>query len=145
ERSDAEHDRVARIGGDQFALLLANADAATAVAKAVAKAADIAQAFAAPLALSGQTVDISAGIGIACWPEDGDGPDLLLNRAEIAMHAAKARAAGAMHYEARLDSSSAQTLSLLTDLRHAMERDELRLFLQPKIDVASGAVVAAEA
>lgn len=141
ERTDAEHDRIARISGDQFALLLAGADATA----AQAKAADIAQAFAAPLALSGQTVDISAGIGIACWPDDGDGPDLLLNRAEIAMHAAKTRAAGALRYEAWLDSSSAQTLSLLTDLRHAMERDELRLYLQPKIDVASGAVVAAEA
>jgi EAL domain-containing protein (putative c-di-GMP-specific phosphodiesterase class I) len=90
-------------------------------------------------------VDISAGIGIACWPEDGDSADLLLNRAEIAMHAAKARAAGTLRYEAQLDSSSSQTLSLLTDLRHAMERSELRMYLQPKIDVASGAVVGAEA
>ncbi|MDX5445463.1 MAG: EAL domain-containing protein [Zoogloeaceae bacterium] len=140
-RIHAERDLVARIGGDEFAILLADADAAT----ADAKAADIARAFAAPLALSGQTVDISAGIGIACWPDDGDGPDLLLNRAEIAMHAAKTRAAGALRYEARLDSASAQTLSLLTDLRHAMERGELRIYLQPKIDVAGGTVVAAEA
>ncbi|MDX5363599.1 MAG: EAL domain-containing protein, partial [Pseudazoarcus pumilus] len=138
---DSERDQVARISGDTFAILLAESDGA----RAQAKAADISQAFAAPLALAGQTVDISAGIGIACWPEDGDGADLLLNRAEIAMHAAKARAAGTLRYEARLDSSSSQTLSLLTDLRHAMERDELRMYLQPKIDVASGTVVGAEA
>jgi diguanylate cyclase (GGDEF)-like protein len=138
---DAERDLVARISGDTFAILLAEADGG----RAQAKAADIARAFAAPLALSGQTVDISAGIGIACWPEDGDSADLLLNRAEIAMHAAKARAAGTLRYEAQLDSSSSQTLSLLTDLRHAMERSELRMYLQPKIDVASGAVVGAEA
>lgn len=141
ERVAAEHDQIARIAGDEFAILLAGADGAT----AEAKAAEIMRAFAMPLALSGQTVDISAGIGIACWPNDGDGPDLLLNRAEIAMHAAKSRAAGALRYAASLDSSSTQTLSLLTDLRHAMELDELRLYLQPKIDVANGRVVAAEA
>lgn len=141
ERVAAEHDQIARIAGDEFAILLSGADGAT----AEAKAAEIMRAFAMPLALSGQTVDISAGIGIACWPSDGDGPDLLLNRAEIAMHAAKSRAAGALRYAASLDSSSTQTLSLLTDLRHAMERGELRLYLQPKIDVANGRVVAAEA
>ena len=138
---DAERDQVARISGDTFAILLADADGA----RAAAKAADISQAFAAPLALAGQTVDISAGIGIACWPEDGDGADLLLNRAEIAMHAAKARTLGVLRYEARLDSTSSQTLSLLSDLRRAIEQHQLRLYLQPKIDAASGKVVAAEA
>ena len=141
ERIVSGQDHIARIAGDEFAILLAGAGDAA----AADKAAEIMLAFALPLALSGQTVDISAGIGIACWPHDGDGPDLLLNRAEIAMHAAKSRATEAMRYDASLDSSSTQTLSLLTDLRHAMERDELRLYLQPKIDVAGGKVVAAEA
>ena len=134
-------DCVARLGGDVFGLLLYRTDGQG----ALQLTRQIAQAFEQPLALNGQTVDLSASMGVASWPGDADVPDLLLSRAEIAMHAAKARTAGTLLYDSSLDSSSAQNLSLLTDLRHALEHHELRLFLQPKIDVATGRVVAAEA
>ena len=134
-------DCVARLGGDVFGLLLYRTD----TEGALQLTQSIAQAFEQPLALNGQTVDVSASMGVACWPTDADVPDLLLSRSEIAMHAAKARTVGTLLYEPSLDSSSAQNLSLLTDLRHALEHNELRLFLQPKISVATGRVVAAEA
>jgi diguanylate cyclase (GGDEF)-like protein len=134
-------DVVARLGGDEFALLLPQADAT--LAQSVAGR--IAAAFEAPLVLDDQRVDLSAGLGIACWPAHAADADNLLSRAEVAMYAAKRRTAGAQLYDPALDSGSGQTLSLLSELRHAVENDELRLFLQPKVDVATGALVGAEA
>ena len=132
---------VARLGGNEFAVLLRGADAATAHATALR----ITQSFEAPLAFEDQTVDLSAGIGIACWPGDADDADTLLSRSEIAMYAAKRRLSGAQQYDASFDSASAQTLSLLTELRHAVEHHELRLYLQPKVPLHGQPGRAAEA
>ena len=134
-------DTIARLSGDEFALLLPGADAA--LAQDVA--ARITAAFERPLQLDDHTVDLSAGLGIALWPAHGPDGDTLLSRAEVAMYAAKRRTAGAQVYDASLDSASAQNLSLLTELRQAVEEGQLRLFLQPKVDVASGALCGAEA
>ena len=134
-------DLVARLGGDEFALLLPGADATLAMAVAQR----IAAAFETPLTLDDQRVDLSAGLGIACWPSHATEADLLLSHAEVAMYAAKRRTAGAQLYEPALDSGSAQTLSLLSELRHAVENNELRLYLQPKLSLADGSLCGAEA
>ncbi len=134
-------DTVARLGGDEFALLLPEADAG----RAQEVAQRIGAAFEAPLNLDDHTIDLSAGLGIALWPAHGPDADTLLSRAEVAMYAAKRRTAGAQVYEPSLDSASAQNLSLLTELRQAVDEGQLRLFLQPKVDVASGALCGAEA
>ena len=133
-------DMVARLGGDEFAVLLTQADAAS--AEGVAQR--ISKSFELPLAFEDQTVDLSASIGIACWPAHADDADTLLSRAEVAMYAAKAKTTVMQLYDPALDSSSAQTLSLLSELRRAVEHGELRLFLQPKIRLSDSAVVAAE-
>jgi diguanylate cyclase (GGDEF)-like protein len=132
---------VARLGGDEFAVLLprANAAAAMAVAQAVGKS------FESPLTYDEHTVDLSVSLGIASWPQHAADVDTLLGRAELAMYAAKRKTTGVQLYDPALDSSSKQTLSLLSELRHAVEHNELRLFLQPKISLATGQVVAAEA
>lgn len=134
-------DMVARLGGNEFAILLQRADAADAH--------DVAQrihrSFEQPLAFEDQTVDLSAGIGFACWPGDAGDADTLLSRSEIAMYAAKRKLSGALQYDAAFDSSSAQTLSLLTELRHAVEHHELRLYLQPKVPLHGQPGLAAEA
>jgi diguanylate cyclase (GGDEF)-like protein len=134
-------DLVARLGGDEFALLLPQATAE--LAQAVT--ARITAAFEAPLQLDDQRVDLSAGLGIAVWPDHAQDADSLLSRAEVAMYAAKRQTAGARLYEPALDSNSGQTLSLLSELRRAVDNQELRLFVQPKVDVASGELVGAEA
>ena len=90
-------------------------------------------------------MDLSAGIGIACWPGDAEDADMLLSRSEIAMYAAKRKLSGALRYDAAIDSSSAQNLSLLTELRRAVERNELRLYLQPKVPLHGQSGCAAEA
>jgi len=134
-------DMVARLGGNEFAILLQRADAAD--AHDIAQR--INQSFEEPLALEDQTVDLSAGIGFACWPGDADDADTLLSRSEIAMYAAKRQLSGALQYDAAFDSSSAQTLSLLTELRQAVEHHELRLYLQPKVPLHGQPGRAAEA
>ena len=136
-----EGDLVARLGGDEFAILLSRTDAQGAVMLTDR----LTKAFEVPLAFDEQTVDLSASMGVACWPSDADDPDVLMSRSEIAMHAAKSKTAGVLLYSPSLDSSSTQTLSLLTDLRHALQHGELRLFLQPKLDATTQQVVAAEA
>ncbi len=132
---------VARLGGDEFAILLAHSDAQTALAVAQR----VAHSFEEPLALEDQTVDLSAGFGVACWPAHAPDADTLLSRAEVAMYTAKHKTTVTQLYDPALDSSSTQTLSLLSELRRAVEQGELRLFLQPKIELATQRVVAAEA
>lgn len=141
QQVSGEGNLVARLAGDEFAILLSMSDAQGALAITQ----QITQAFEVPLALHEQTVDLSASIGVACWPADAMDADLLLSRSEIAMHAAKNKIAGVLFYTPALDSSSSLTLSLLSDLRYALQNGELRLFLQPKVATATGQVVAAEA
>ena len=136
-----EGDVVARLGGDEFALLLplADADAAMGVAHRIAAS------FERPVTQDDQTVDLSAGIGIACWPVHAPDADNLLVRAEVAMYAAKHRNELAVIYDPAMDSGSAQNLSLLSELRQAVDKGEMRLYLQPKVHLADGRLVGAEA
>jgi diguanylate cyclase (GGDEF)-like protein len=133
-------DMVARLGGDEFAVLLRHGDAA--LAESVAQR--ITRAFDDPLTLEEHTVDMGAGIGIACTPQHGSDADTLLSRAEVAMYAAKRRTAGPLLYDPSFDAASTQTLSLLTELRQAVEQGELRLYLQPKLALDRGGVAGAE-
>jgi len=139
--AQSEKALAARVTGGEFALLLGACDAE----RALAVARQITLAFEEPVTLDNQTVDLSAGMGIACWPEHADQVDVLLGRAELAMYAAKRKSMGTLVYDPSLDSGSAQTLSLLTELRQAIDRNELRLFLQPKIGLSDHRVSAAEA
>ncbi len=134
-------DLVARLGGDEFAVLLrsGNAELAASVAQRIE------QSFDAPLTLEEHKVDMGAGIGIACWPAHANDADVLLSRAEVAMYSAKRRTSGPLMYDPSIDAASAQTLSLLTELRQALGQDELRLFLQPKLALDTAIVVGAEA
>jgi diguanylate cyclase (GGDEF)-like protein len=134
------HD-LARLGGDEFAVLLDDADAAA----ALDTARRIQRQFEQPVLIDDQIVDLSVSIGIACCPVHGHDADLLLGRAELAMYAAKHQRGSSQVYEPRLDVGSQESLSLLSELRQAVAHDELRLFLQPKADLATGAIVGAEA
>ena len=132
---------LARLGGDEFGLLLPRTDTATAHRLAQRILSD----FERPIQLDGHKVDLSAGIGIAASPEHGQDVDALLSRAEVAMYAAKQRRAGAVIYQAELEPDSGSSLTLLGELRQAVDQGELRLFLQPKVSLKTGRVVGAEA
>ncbi|HEV6968441.1 putative bifunctional diguanylate cyclase/phosphodiesterase [Roseateles sp.] len=135
------HSVLARLSGDEFVILLARTDARAASEAALA----ILKDFEQPLQLDDETIDLGAGIGIALFPEHGRDVNVLLGRAELAMYAAKTRQCGSLIYHAQLDVGSQESLSLLSELRRAVENDELRLFLQPKIDLQQGRVIGAEA
>ena len=136
-----EGDTVARLGGDEFALLLPHSDAAQALGVARRIAANFEQA----LHLDDHIVDLSAGIGIASWPAQARDVDTLLSHAEAAMYMAKQHTAGAQVYDPSRVKDTDQTVSLLSELRHALEHDELRLYLQPKIDLRGASTLGAEA
>ncbi len=136
-----EGDMVARRSGDEFAVLLR--ESTPELAQSVARR--IAQAFEQPLALDEHRLDLTVGVGIACWPEHAADSDTLINRAEMAMVAAKRSHAGPLVYEPAMDDSSAQSLTLLSELRAAVANGELRLHLQPKLALATGTVAGAEA
>ncbi|HEY0953600.1 MAG TPA: EAL domain-containing protein [Roseateles sp.] len=135
------HSVLARLSGDEFAILVPHADARVASEAALA----ILKDFERPLQIDDETIDLGAGIGIALLPEHGEDVNLLLGRAELAMYAAKTRQCGSLIYHAQLDAGSQESLSLLSELRRAVEDDELRLYLQPKVDLQRGRVVGAEA
>ena len=141
QEAERSNDVVVRLGGDEFAMLLTGADID--VAQGVAHR--IQQAFEVPITLDNHTVDLGAGIGVACCPDHGIDADALMSHAEVAMYTAKRNQSGVVVYTAALDSSSEESLSLLSELRTAVDGGQLRLFLQPKIALATGAVVGAEA
>jgi diguanylate cyclase (GGDEF)-like protein len=132
--------QVARLGGDEFAVLLPRSG----LEQARIIASEILAALESPLSLDDQMVDLGAGLGIAGYSTHAEDGEALLSMAEVAMYTAKQRNDGAVVYDASFDKSSAQSLSLLTELRNAVERNELRLFVQPKITLAEGAVVGVE-
>jgi diguanylate cyclase (GGDEF)-like protein len=134
-------DLLARLGSDEFALLLPGCDAA----RASTIGQQVLAAFEQPVALEGSSVDLSAGMGIALFPDHAEAPEALMARALLAMSEAKRRSAGVVLYQPSIDAGSAQTLSLLGELRQALRQHELRLFLQPKLQISDGSLAGAEA
>jgi diguanylate cyclase (GGDEF)-like protein len=137
----SDEDVLARLGGDEFAILLHDTDAE----KSLVVAQRILAAFERPITLDDHTVDLGAGIGVVSAPQHGLDADLLMSRAELAMYAAKQQQAGTVTYHPGLDSTSEESLTMLSDLRHAVDDNQMRLYLQPKIDLRTGAVLGGEA
>ncbi|MFZ6747879.1 putative bifunctional diguanylate cyclase/phosphodiesterase [Undibacterium sp. Ren11W] len=131
----------ARLGGDEFAILLTNAD----LAAAHHLAARILRSLETPISIEQQTVDLGAGIGIAGCPEHASNAETLLSHAEVAMYAAKRSNSGAVSYTPEIDGSSQLRLSLLSEMRTALEQQAFRLYVQPKIALGTGQVIAVEA
>lgn len=135
-------DTIARVGGDEFVLLLEDCadDAAAAVAE------KLRQAFQEPLVVDGQTLFMTASIGVATAPTHGDTFEALLRHADVAMYEAKAQGRNAVVRAKRNDSRRAYNrLALETDLHSAIERNELRMVFQPQVDLRTGEVNGAEA
>jgi len=131
---------IARLGGDEFAILVRHADDDFAET-----ARQIIAALEAPILYEGQPLDVGASIGIAQYPEHGRDAQTLVRNADIAMYAAKRNKTGFATYEQHYDTSQQQHLSLLSELRRAVERNELRLYYQPKVSLRSSHVSAVEA
>jgi diguanylate cyclase (GGDEF)-like protein len=135
-------DSVARLGGDEFAVLasgLDDADGALVVAR------KLRQAVEWPFTLRGLTLEVEASIGIALFPEHGTDVDTLLRHADVAMYQSKEAHSGAGIYSPERDVYSPDRLKLLGELRRAIEKGELVLHYQPKINLRTSEVLGFEA
>jgi diguanylate cyclase (GGDEF)-like protein len=135
-------DLVARLGGDEFALLcedLPSVEAAEEIAARVVKAME------ASYTVDGVRLDVGSSLGFALSPEHGDHAETLLQRADVALYAAKVRRGAWAAYVPEEDGHSVQKLALLGDLREGVARDELVVHYQPLCDTATGEVLSVEA
>jgi diguanylate cyclase (GGDEF)-like protein len=133
---------VARLGGDEFSVLLATGDAD--VAAAAANTARL--ALLEPLDVCSVPVSVDASVGIAMAPDHGDVCDDLLRHADVAMYAAKEGRGAVEVYNASFDHNDATRLSLVADLREAIETGQLSLCYQPKVQLSgSGTSLSVEA
>jgi diguanylate cyclase (GGDEF)-like protein len=135
-------DTLARLGGDEFAVLLTDVPDRAAVADAAERLRDT---LRRPFALRGVAVELEASVGVALCPDHGTDVHTLVQRADVAMYEAKRAHAGVTTYSAERDPYSADRLGLLSELRRALEHDELVLHYQPKVAVRGGDVVGVEA
>ena len=141
-----EVDTFARLGGDEFIVLLpdvGNTEYAVEVAERVLAAIEI--PFVLDEVSDGLTIDVEASLGLALYPEHGVDVDTLLQRADVAMYVAKEAHTGREVYAEDRNRNSARRLTLLGELRRAVDREELELFYQPKVDLARGQVAGVEA
>jgi diguanylate cyclase (GGDEF)-like protein len=134
-------DTVARLGGDEFAVLLPAADAR----RAATVARTLVHTLEEPFFLEGYHVSIGASVGIALAPEHGQEASTLLRRADVAMYAAKRTSSGYALYDEAQDQYSPDRLGLVSELRQAIEQDQLVLHFQPKEDLRTGGPDSVEA
>jgi diguanylate cyclase (GGDEF)-like protein len=140
-RSAREGDLIARLGGDEFGLLLPGVDR-----RAARNVLDrIRGALIAEIEIDGVPVSAEASIGTALFPEDATEMSELMQCADIAMYASKDAQAGVVEYSLELQHHSRARLALVSQLRRAIESDELVLHYQPKIELRTGEVRSVEA
>jgi diguanylate cyclase (GGDEF)-like protein len=138
---DARTDTVARLGGDEFAMLFPGAD----IAHGEAYARRILQALEQPAQIADQVLDVRGSIGVVVFPDHGSEAVHLLSRVDMAMYAAKRDHVGHVIYGPKLDAGTHERLTLLSDLRRAVDNHELELHFQPKLDLATDEVHSVEA
>ena len=142
----ADGDLAARLGGDEFAMVLDLGFASEADPAQVLEAAHrVLRAVEEPVRLRGVDLDVRASLGIALFPDHGDVGADLLQRADIAMYQAKRSGERLALYVADLDTHTPWRLQLASDLRRGIDEGQLVVHYQPKADLRTGAIVAAEA
>jgi diguanylate cyclase (GGDEF)-like protein/PAS domain S-box-containing protein len=136
------HDTVARFGGDEFAILLEDLVSSDEALDVVAR---VEESLRAPIGLRGREINVTASLGLA-HAAPGDAADDILRNADVAMYSSK-ESGSARHtvFEPRMHAAIVDRLELESDLRGALDRDELHLLYQPIVSLETGAVQGFEA
>jgi diguanylate cyclase (GGDEF)-like protein len=134
-------DTLARMGGDEYGIVLVDAD--------VTRASDVARKVGArlrePFVLDGMPLHVEASVGISLFPLHGRTPSALMQHADVAMYEAKRGRLGYSVFDSTRNGGTRNRLEMLEELRVAIDADQLLVHYQPKLDVASGAISGAEA
>jgi len=138
-----EEDMLARLGGDNFVLLIGQVRQ---VRDTAGLAERIQAALDEPILLGENQMHITASVGIALYPEDAETTDMLINHADTALHIAKADGRHTYRfYTATLNQQLLEQFQVEQALRLAIERQELVLYYQPRVNIATGAILSLEA
>ena len=141
EASLREGELLARFGGDEFGMLVHGISDS---ASAIERGGQILEGLEHPFSLSGLSLDIEASMGIALYPDHGTDVDTLVRRADVAMYLAKESRRGAELYNVSRDPYSPEKLTMLGELRRALENEECVLHYQPKARISDGEIIGAE-
>ena len=132
-------DTVARLGGDEFGLIVRDVEDAEPALQRLRDVID------REVEINSLPLSVQASMGFVIAPEDGTDVDTLLQRADVAMYVAKARHAGVARYDETLDEYDADSLTLVSELRRAVDDGQLVLHYQPQATLADGRVRSIEA
>ncbi len=137
-----DDDMMARLGGDEFGIVLPDI-ADEGVAMTIAHR--LLDRLEQPVTVEGLALDVAGSVGIAVFPRHSNDADTLLRRADVAMYAAKEAGAGCEMYDPTMDEHSPHRLTLISQVRPALENNEFVMYFQPKVRLTDGRVAGAEA
>jgi diguanylate cyclase (GGDEF)-like protein len=138
-----EGDTVARMGGDEFAVLLENHDNLLDIAACTQR---LVEQLSAPYMLGKKECHVTLSVGISVFPTDGNAAQALLKAADLAVHRAKATGRNNyLFYSPSMNVHTLEKLELESDLAHALERGEFLLHYQPKVETTTGLITGTEA
>jgi diguanylate cyclase (GGDEF)-like protein len=138
-----DSDTVARLGGDEFVLILNDQTQGEVTFRAMQR---VLSTVSEPMTIGGRELCITCSAGVSLYPHDGPDVDTLLKNADVAMYRAKERGRNNFQfYTSEMNALVNERLALEYNLRRALERNELLLYYQPKVELATGVIVGAEA
>jgi diguanylate cyclase (GGDEF)-like protein len=132
-----DSDTVARMGGDEFSVLLPNV---TNMARALQVAERVLEAIKEPLDIDGNMIEVSASLGIAMYPQHGEDELDLITHSDAAMYEAKRKKLGVVMYLPEMGEGKSEAITLKSELKRAISEGEMVLHFQPKIDIESNSV-----
>lgn len=134
--------KLCRLGGDEFAIVIPTIES---TAQVLELAKEIQTALRQAFDLGQLHVEVSASLGVSCYPENGLDSNTMMRCADVAMYKAKHTPGGILSYSANLDEGSPRRLAIMAAINSGLKQDQFFLYYQPKLDLKTGQITAAEA